>query len=246
MVKRTIFQLILVLAIAGCVPPEEVIPDWDGPNGFVADQISADTVELSWNPATSDNEIAGYILEYTGPGTPESRDVGNVLNYTWTGLPSLGINKFSLIAYDTDGEQSIPITTATVSTDSTPPTDIADLSAAAEWHNSLTQDYVHVNVSFSHSSSLDIDHYEISISSNGGATRDILYDFTNVTGVDIGYPSPSFTVPDDVTPGPVLSSQMLIPPPYFTIGETYTLRIVTVDYSDNRSNGISVQFTPML
>ena len=192
-------------------------------------------VTLSWNAATDNVGVAGYRI--TVDELSETRDVGNVTSYTWSDLVNGTTYTFSVVACDAAGNTSANPATVTGTPwdpDEGPPSDVTDPGGTGGWHDPVGRDYVKLRIWWTGSSNTDISHYLLSISNDGGSTYAILSDF-NIGNIH------ALTVPDPA--GPVTDSD-LTPNDPFSIGTTYTLRVVAVDTSGLQSGGVTFPVTP--
>jgi hypothetical protein len=209
------------------------------------------TVVLTWDAATDNVGVAGYTVSMTvnsptGAATLIDVQGGNTVTYTVLNLTNGNTYHFTIVAYDSNGNQSaIPASAnaMAVAPDVDPPEDVQITQSQGGYHDPATKDYVQLAVQWQHSASADCDHYLFSISNDGGATWNILDSF------DIGYIN-AIIVPDDpdVLPPEYPIADTDLYPPYdttgFSIGFEYTIRIVAVDTSGNASAGVTVAITP--
>jgi hypothetical protein len=67
------------------------------------------TVALRWNPSPDTNAVGYFLLYGTTSGTYTNQvDVGNTHNATVTGLAADAVYYFSVVAYDSTGDESPP------------------------------------------------------------------------------------------------------------------------------------------
>lgn len=107
--------------------PDDNAPS--APTGLAATASTSSTVTLSWNPATDDVAVGGYVVYYTAAnGTTQSKRVtAPATTTTLDGLSADTQYSIYVQAYDTsnnlsDASSTIQVLTPTVPTDVTPPT----------------------------------------------------------------------------------------------------------------------------
>jgi len=195
-------------------------------------------VTLGWNAASDNVGVAGYRI--TAVEISVTRDVGNVTSYTWSGLLNGTTYTFSIVAYDASDNTSANPDTATGTPqepDTDPPSEVTNPNGTGGWHDAVAQDYIELNLWWTASSSTDVSHYLLSISSDGGTTYDMLADFNigNIT---------TLTVPNAA--GPVTSGDLVWDNAtyIFTMDKEYTILVAAVDTSGNQSSGVTFTVTP--
>lgn len=150
--------------------PDTTAPD--APGGLVSTGTTSSSIDLSWNAASDNVGVAGYIVTYSGPsGTQTKRVTGTTT--TLDGLSADTTYTISLQAYDAAGNvsassDSISVITQAVATDTTPPDVPENLRLI-----SVTQDSVALAWTASTDDESGVKNYVVSYASPGAASQSV-------------------------------------------------------------------------
>ncbi|WP_394747811.1 fibronectin type III domain-containing protein [Spongiimicrobium salis] len=89
------------------------------PNGLSSGTITDSSVQLSWNAASDDTAVTGYIVKQNGSTLA---NLGNVTTYTAIGLTPSTSYDFTVSALDAANNEGLPSNLLTVATTATPDT----------------------------------------------------------------------------------------------------------------------------
>jgi hypothetical protein len=191
-------------------------PDTTAPSGPTNLNVSPGNTVLytSWTAATDNVAVSYYNVRLSTDGTTygSATNVGNVTSYTVTGLTNGVLYYVKVTAVDTSGNESSGVVgTGTPSTtvDTTAPNNVTNLQA--------TPGNTQISLTWTASTSTDVDHYNVYASTNGGAT------YGSATNVGT---ATSYTLTG------------------LTNGTNYTIKVTAVDGPGNESSGTTTSATP--